>query len=278
MSLIRCPECNKEISDTVKKCPHCGYNIKKHFQNTNPKKRNVKIFAVIIVVLLCFAVILGILLLRGNGSLKNVENIIKTGSFACILSHNFEDATCQHGQICERCGMEIGQPTDHNWLEATCISPKICSICEIEEGEALGHSGRIGYCENCGEYINELQESYDMLVTSIKDAWDLIDESMDIMALTTSYYDTTYVAEANQMNYELQALLYDAARVAYQYEEFFDIGKDLQMAGAKLYLFDSLTSDTGFGSYEFITAITRSITDGKENLKNAQKALNEYAP
>lgn len=29
MSLMNCPECNKEISDTVKTCPNCGYKIKK---------------------------------------------------------------------------------------------------------------------------------------------------------------------------------------------------------------------------------------------------------
>ena len=27
MSLINCPECNKEISDKAKSCPHCGYEI-----------------------------------------------------------------------------------------------------------------------------------------------------------------------------------------------------------------------------------------------------------
>lgn len=30
MSLIKCPECNKEISDKAKSCPNCGStNIKK---------------------------------------------------------------------------------------------------------------------------------------------------------------------------------------------------------------------------------------------------------
>ncbi len=29
MSLISCPECNKEISDTSSKCIHCGYQLKK---------------------------------------------------------------------------------------------------------------------------------------------------------------------------------------------------------------------------------------------------------
>lgn len=27
MALINCPECNKEISDTAKICPNCGYKI-----------------------------------------------------------------------------------------------------------------------------------------------------------------------------------------------------------------------------------------------------------
>lgn len=148
-------------------------------------------------------IVYGILLLIGKGSLKTAKNIIKTGSFACILSHDLEDATCQHGQICKRCGTEIGESVDHSWLEATCTSSKICNVCGIEKGDALGHSVRIGYCENCGEYVNELRDSYDILVASIDNAWNLISESLDKMDLTTSYYDTTYVAEANQIDYEL---------------------------------------------------------------------------
>lgn len=28
MALIKCPECKKEFSNTINKCPHCGYKIK----------------------------------------------------------------------------------------------------------------------------------------------------------------------------------------------------------------------------------------------------------
>lgn len=28
MALIKCPECGKDVSDTAKMCPHCGYKIK----------------------------------------------------------------------------------------------------------------------------------------------------------------------------------------------------------------------------------------------------------
>lgn len=29
MSIINCPECQKEISDTARSCPHCGYSFEK---------------------------------------------------------------------------------------------------------------------------------------------------------------------------------------------------------------------------------------------------------
>lgn len=27
MSLIKCPECNKEVSDSIDACIHCGYRL-----------------------------------------------------------------------------------------------------------------------------------------------------------------------------------------------------------------------------------------------------------
>ncbi|MBO4997062.1 MAG: hypothetical protein J6D02_03580 [Lachnospira sp.] len=45
MALINCPECQKEISDTVKKCPKCGYKFKK-------KKGNKIIIPIIVVIVL----------------------------------------------------------------------------------------------------------------------------------------------------------------------------------------------------------------------------------
>lgn len=33
MSLTKCPECEREVSDKAKTCPHCGYSL----QHTNPK-------------------------------------------------------------------------------------------------------------------------------------------------------------------------------------------------------------------------------------------------
>ena len=40
MSLINCKECGKEISSTVKKCPHCGYKNEQLKEETKDKRAN----------------------------------------------------------------------------------------------------------------------------------------------------------------------------------------------------------------------------------------------
>lgn len=47
MALIKCPECGKEISDTTKKCPNCGFAMKK-----KPNKKIIIIMFLIIVIII----------------------------------------------------------------------------------------------------------------------------------------------------------------------------------------------------------------------------------
>ena len=56
MALIKCKECKKEISDTAKQCPHCGY-----------KKKKVRLFWPIIIIL----IIIGYL---GEDEITKVSN------------------------------------------------------------------------------------------------------------------------------------------------------------------------------------------------------------
>lgn len=240
MELIICPECGKEISEKSKICIHCGYSLEKN--NKHVKKPIIIILIILIIVFSCSYV-----LYMNNWNFDKVINTISDGNIFCILGHE--------------------------WQDATCTEPKTCSVCGSTEGEALGHTTRQGYCGNCNEYVCELQDTYDYLVKSINDAWRLINRSLDTMDLTTSFYDTTYVAEANEIDYKIQELLYKASDVAFEYDEFYYVGRNLKMAGAKLILIDSLTKDSGFGSYTYMTSIINSISDCSTLLSNAQDEL-----
>ena len=70
MALIHCPECGKEISDTAKRCIHCGASIKKAKQpfllwlnnnilsNSKRKKRYAILHYICLGLALCFIVLL----------------------------------------------------------------------------------------------------------------------------------------------------------------------------------------------------------------------------
>lgn len=46
MALINCPECNKEISDKVKACPHCGYPFIENTESATKEPQQVEITSV----------------------------------------------------------------------------------------------------------------------------------------------------------------------------------------------------------------------------------------
>ena len=59
MALIKCVECGKDISDTVKSCPHCGMKVKKVKDNQDSGSKNKKI--IIIVVSVVLVLVIGLL-------------------------------------------------------------------------------------------------------------------------------------------------------------------------------------------------------------------------
>lgn len=47
MALIKCPKCNHEISDTSKKCIHCGTSLREKKIIPKKKKNNLTCFSII---------------------------------------------------------------------------------------------------------------------------------------------------------------------------------------------------------------------------------------
>lgn len=90
MALINCPECKKEVSDSAKTCPHCGYKlIEDEVQRTNtqsikPKKKSGCLTLFIIV-----AVLLVILYIIGsNGDDSSSSSSTSTNKF---LAYNYAE-------------------------------------------------------------------------------------------------------------------------------------------------------------------------------------------
>lgn len=51
MSLIKCPECNKEISSTIDKCIHCGFKIHQEQGNTiNDRNKQISPLAILLLI------------------------------------------------------------------------------------------------------------------------------------------------------------------------------------------------------------------------------------
>ncbi len=98
MALFNCPECGKEISDTVKKCPHCGVNLKPK-KKLDPKK--MKLVAIIggaSIVLIGAFIALYIFLIHPSAVFNDAQAAFKAGDYdealkACDQIPNYSGAS-----------------------------------------------------------------------------------------------------------------------------------------------------------------------------------------
>lgn len=67
MALINCPECGKEISDSTKICPHCGYKLK---NKSDSKKWIIPVIIISIVVIIAL-IVTAVALTGKKGNNKN---------------------------------------------------------------------------------------------------------------------------------------------------------------------------------------------------------------
>lgn len=229
MGLINCPECGKEISENLKRCPYCGFRIH--------KKRMF-----IGIILICLTIfILGMILwvlVAANWSVDNAKKIVN-GHLECLTGHEWQPATCQHGLLCSKCGAEKGEIVDHTWQDATCTLPETCLICSLTrgeplghewrdatceepktctrcwetEGKALGHSRRIGYCNRCGEYQTKLLDRYEELGEIVNNILDDYEDCVD-------YFQNASITHSEDMCwYYLERANIEAWNIKDEYEE-----------------------------------------------------------
>lgn len=133
MALIICPECNKELSEYAKTCPHCGYKLpkaKKVLSSREKKKRAVIFIGVFLV-----------LIALGGGFF-----FFSPLTVEWFCWHHTSGATCIEPKTCSRCGKTWGEPLGHTWQAATCTEPRTCTVCGVTDGSANGHSWQAATC------------------------------------------------------------------------------------------------------------------------------------
>lgn len=143
---------------------------------------SVGIAGAILVVLLIWG------LVRSNWSFPHLFSMLGNGHFSCMIAHEFEPATCRHGETCTVCGLESGEPAEHQWVEADCIQPKYCSVCELTEGTPDGHRAQFGYCVNCKQYVNTIPDVVDEITkefTNIADYMKVVNENITLAYLAS---------------------------------------------------------------------------------------------
>ena len=65
MALIKCPECNGDVSDKAATCPHCGYGFEVSNKGDNKEKQLIEGKKLILTVVSIMAIVIGILKIIG---------------------------------------------------------------------------------------------------------------------------------------------------------------------------------------------------------------------
>lgn len=198
------------------------------------KKKGGKIALILIPVILVLLILIGVgvfnhLLKSGylyeHGQLVTIYE--KTGK---CLQHHFKEATCTEPETCEICGTTQGEAKGHEWEAATCTEPETCSVCGETQGEALGHTCRLGVCDRCGEYQDELADQCEDIITNVVTAEAYFESFLTHLSYYDSntyegYYDATRNDSDLKSAYEYYKAALDACG---EDEEFAAIKEALQ--------------------------------------------------
>lgn len=120
MALIKCPECNNEVSDTALTCPKCGYQLNPppitkgdqttSLENSIPNKRGVNTIAIII---------LAIIILVGLGKLSNYNSELPSSSITSTVS---TVGVARYEVRCSRKGFDVTYQNEQGNTEQITIN------------------------------------------------------------------------------------------------------------------------------------------------------------
>lgn len=109
MALIKCPNCNNEVSDTIDTCIHCGYNLRNNtdtnqniFQNYN-KKFNIKKLLLLILLIIVVGYFIFNLIFRTKEQESEKYSFVNIGNSSWISSQKNGAVTAYQFKDNENC-------------------------------------------------------------------------------------------------------------------------------------------------------------------------------
>lgn len=197
MALVKCSECEKEISDTIKKCPNCGYK--------NKKKLNKKKFVIICIISLVLLIgsCVSIIMIKNNNT-KQQENlvqeydslIVETGAKIYV---NGVLAQYYSGGIVDA------------WYD--CIKSKYCSDFNTRIKNYMSQNGKglTTLKDNKAEIEKNMQKLKSVPTNDYKDAYEKIVEfygyysKLVDCAINPSGNYTTYISNYNNYSSDFKS-------------------------------------------------------------------------
>ena len=123
MALMKCPECNKEISDTTSVCIHCGYKIGSNSQiYIHPFVK--KVIPIIFVLLVIFIIIN----INKNNESDSSDNLVSCDDLSHFIDIAKTNYANEHGYninktSCEFAGYIKYTDTGEYEIKIACDSP-----------------------------------------------------------------------------------------------------------------------------------------------------------
>lgn len=197
MALINCPECSKEISDTVKVCPHCGYKIKKINNHYRKISKSTKKWIVIAAV--CCVIIFAIVgIMYAALSLNDAENaqvVSLNNLIAGVIEDDLEDKSeTQLSSSKEKCQQIVEEYSELKWKQKR----KVDGYKSLEE--------KISAIDNKISSIN--QDEIQTVINLINDVGEVTLESKEAIDNAKTEYDKLDEEQKSQVTNYSQIEVY----------------------------------------------------------------------
>ena len=109
MALIQCPECGKEISDSISTCPNCGYVLKK-------KKKKAVLIIIVLAIVIAAGSFTYFYFFKPNSIMDQAENLIERNKYsdADVLLASVPSSQRKEGLLAQICIAEAKEAINSN--------------------------------------------------------------------------------------------------------------------------------------------------------------------